>query len=38
MVDKPLQGVADRATDTDAFEYAARTGFAFSGVLHVLVA
>ena len=34
MVDKPLQGVADRATDSDAFEYAARAGFAVSGVLH----
>jgi hypothetical protein len=38
MVDKPIQGVADRATDSDAFEYAARAGFAVSGVLHVLVA
>ena len=38
MVDKPLQGVADRATDSDAFEYAARAGFAVSGVLHVLIA
>jgi hypothetical protein len=38
MVDKPLQGVADRATDSDAFEYAARAGFAVSGVLHLLVA
>ncbi len=38
MVDKPIQGVADRATDSDAFEYAARAGFAISGVLHVLVA
>ena len=38
MVDKPLQGVADRATDNDAFEYAARAGFAVSGVLHLLVA
>ena len=38
MVDNPLQGVADRATDSDAFEYAARAGFAVSGVLHVLIA
>ena len=38
MVDKSLQGVADRATDNDAFEYAARAGFAVSGVLHLLVA
>ena len=38
MVDKPLQDVADRATDSDAFEYAARAGFAVSGALHLLVA
>ena len=38
MVDKPLQGVADRATDSDAFEYAARAGFAVSGLLHLLIA
>ena len=38
MADKSLQGVADRATDSDAFEYAARAGFAVSGVLHFLVA
>jgi hypothetical protein len=38
MVDKSMHGVADRATDSDAFEYAARVGFAVSGVLHVLVA
>ena len=38
MVDKPIQGVADRATDSDAFEYTARAGFAVSGVLHILVA
>lgn len=37
MVDKSMHGVADRATDSDAFEYAARAGFAVSGVLHVLV-
>jgi hypothetical protein len=38
MVDNRLQGFADRATDSDAFEYAARAGFAVSGVLHLLVA
>ena len=38
MVDKSLQGVADKATDNDAFEYAARAGFAVSGMLHLLVA
>jgi hypothetical protein len=38
MVDKSMHGVADRATDSDAFEYAARVGFAVSGVLHLLVA
>jgi hypothetical protein len=38
MVDKSMHGVADRATDSDAFEYAARAGFAISGVLHVLIA
>ncbi|MGE2724619.1 DUF1206 domain-containing protein [Mycolicibacterium pulveris] len=37
MTDKSLRGVADRATDSDAFEYTARTGFAVSGVLHLLV-
>ena len=38
MTDKSIHGVADRATDSDAFEYTARAGFAFSGVLHLLVA
>jgi len=38
MTDKPLQRVAERATDSDAFEYTARAGFAVSGVLHLLVA
>jgi hypothetical protein len=38
MVDKSVQGIADRATDSDAFEYTARAGFAVSGVLHLLVA
>jgi Domain of Unknown Function (DUF1206) len=34
----PVQGAVDRATDNDALEYAARAGFAVSGVLHLLVA
>ena len=38
MVDKPVEGFADRATDNDAFEYTARAGFAVSGILHLLVA
>ena len=38
MVDQSLQGIADKATDSDAFEYAARAGFAVSGALHLLVA
>ena len=38
MVDKPLEGFADRATDNDVFEYTARAGFAISGILHLLVA
>ncbi|MBX7430778.1 DUF1206 domain-containing protein [Mycobacterium sp. Y57] len=33
-----LRGVADRATDSGAFEYTARVGFAASGVLHLLIA
>lgn len=37
MADNTLHGVADRATDSDAFEYAARAGFVTSGVLHLLV-
>ena len=37
MSARPSQGVVDRATDSDAFEYAARAGFAISGVLHLLV-
>jgi hypothetical protein len=32
-----MHGIADRATDSDAFEYTARAGFAVSGVLHLLV-
>ena len=38
MVDHQLQGVAEKATSSDAFEYTARAGFAVSGVLHLLVA
>ncbi|HEX2284126.1 MAG TPA: DUF1206 domain-containing protein [Mycobacterium sp.] len=38
MTDKPLHDVADRATDSDEFEYMARAGFVVSGVLHLLVA
>ena len=38
MVEKPVHGVIDKATDNSAFEYAARVGFAASGVLHLLVA
>lgn len=32
-----VRGAVNRATDSDAFEYAARAGFAASGVLHLLV-
>lgn len=38
MTEQRFHGVADRATDSDAFEYAARAGFAVSGVLHLVVA
>jgi hypothetical protein len=38
MADKSLPGVADKATNNDAAEYAARGGFVASGVLHLLVA
>jgi hypothetical protein len=38
MVNSPLQNAAEHATDSDAFEYAARAGFAVSGVLHLVVA
>ncbi|QZY48251.1 MULTISPECIES: DUF1206 domain-containing protein [Mycolicibacterium] len=34
---RSAHGAADRATDSDAFEYLARAGFAASGVLHLLV-
>jgi hypothetical protein len=37
MVDNPLQSAAENATDSDAFEYSARAGFAVSGVLHLIV-
>ncbi|HYZ67897.1 MAG TPA: DUF1206 domain-containing protein [Mycobacterium sp.] len=37
MVDNPLQSAAENATESDAFEYAARAGFAVSGVLHLIV-
>lgn len=35
---RPAHGAIDRATDSSAFEYTARAGFAASGVLHLLVA
>ena len=38
MTDKSLHGVVEKATDSDAFEYTARAGFAVSGLLHLLVA
>jgi hypothetical protein len=38
MSDASVHGVVDRATDSKAFEYTARVGFAASGVLHLLVA
>jgi hypothetical protein len=41
MSNKPVQdakGAVDRATDSDAFEYAARAGYAASGVVHLLLA
>ncbi|AKS34342.1 DUF1206 domain-containing protein [Mycolicibacterium goodii] len=38
MSARPVHGVVDRATDSTAFEYTARAGFAASGVLHLLVA
>ncbi|TQK31557.1 DUF1206 domain-containing protein [Arthrobacter sp. SLBN-53] len=33
----PVHGAVDRATDSDAFQYGARAGFAASGVLHLLL-
>ena len=38
MTEKPVHGIVEKATDSDAFEYTARAGFAVSGVLHLLVA
>lgn len=37
MVDNRVHGAVDRATNTTAFEYAARAGYATSGVLHLLL-
>jgi hypothetical protein len=38
MSDTSVHGVVNKATDSKAFEYTARAGFAASGVLHLLVA
>jgi hypothetical protein len=38
MSNTSVHGVVDKATDSKAFEYTARVGFAASGVLHLLVA
>jgi hypothetical protein len=38
MSSSSVDGAVDRATDSKAFEYTARAGFAASGVLHLLVA
>ena len=38
MSSTSVHGVVDKATDSKAFEYTARVGFAASGVLHLLVA
>ncbi|WP_283616789.1 DUF1206 domain-containing protein, partial [Mycolicibacterium poriferae] len=35
---RSAHGIADRATDSSAFENTARVGFAASGVLHLLLA
>ncbi|AQA04999.1 hypothetical protein BVC93_24240 [Mycobacterium sp. MS1601] len=37
MVDNRVHGAVDRATSTNAFEYAARAGYVTSGVLHLLL-
>lgn len=37
MSARPVHGAVDRATDSDAFQYAARAGFVASGVLHLLL-
>lgn len=38
MSNTSVHGAVDKATDSKAFEYTARAGFAASGVLHLLVA
>jgi hypothetical protein len=38
MSNTSVHGAVDKATDSKAFEYTARVGFAASGVLHLLVA
>jgi Domain of Unknown Function (DUF1206) len=38
MTNTSVHGAVDRATDSKAFEYLARGGFAVSGVLHFLIA
>src|ERR1044072_4255724 len=38
MTNTSVDGAVDRATNSKAFEYAARAGFAASGTLHLLVA
>ena len=38
MSNTSVHGAVDKATDSNAFEYLARAGFAVSGVLHLLVA
>lgn len=37
MTESRVHGAVDQATSTDAFEYAARAGYAISGVLHLLI-
>ena len=37
MTASRVEGVVDRATHSDAFQFGARAGFAISGVLHLLV-
>lgn len=38
MADNTVHGTVDRATDSTAFIYAARAGYAVSGLLHLLIA
>lgn len=38
MSNTSVHGAVDKATDSKAFEYTARVGFAASGVLHLLIA